>query len=174
VWAPDRPAALPGRAVLERSLGDTSLPWLGGPYSEPAQDLVARHAGTLRRGLAALDRMAGGLGEPVLTHGEPHPGNLLRAGDRPLLVDWDTVGTAAPERDLWLVAADDEDLARYEKASGRAVNRAALALYRLRWALNDVAEFVEWFRSPHGRTADAEQSWEALTGTLEELGTADL
>jgi spectinomycin phosphotransferase len=105
----------------------------------------------------------------VLTHGEPHPGNLLRAGERRLLIDWDTVGMAVPERDLWLVARDEEDLARYTKATGRAVDHELLGLYRLRWALNDVAEFVEWFRSPHGRTADAEQSWDALTGTLAQL-----
>ncbi|MEV0820865.1 phosphotransferase [Nonomuraea rubra] len=166
---PDRPVALTGRAGLEQALGDPVLPWLGGPYSEPAQDLIARHAGMLRRRLAEFDRLAARPGEPVLTHGEPHPGNLLRAGERRLLIDWDTVGMAAPERDLWLVARDEEDLARYTKATGRAVDRELLGLYRLRWALNDVAEFVEWFRSPHGRTADAEQSWEALTGTLEQL-----
>ncbi|MFB4265505.1 phosphotransferase enzyme family protein [Nonomuraea sp. GTA35] len=166
---PDRPVALTGRAGLEQALGDTTLPWLGGPYSEPAQDLIGRHAGMLRRRLAEFDRLAGRPGEPVLTHGEPHPGNLLRAGERRLLIDWDTVGMAVPERDLWLVARDEEDLARYTKATGRAVDHELLGLYRLRWALNDVAEFVEWFRSPHGRTADAEQSWDALTGTLAQL-----
>ncbi|GAA4943142.1 spectinomycin phosphotransferase [Nonomuraea thailandensis] len=166
---PDRPPALNGRAALERALADTTLPWLGGPYSEPAQDLIVQYAGPLRSRLAEFDRLAGRPGEPVLTHGEPHPGNLLRAGERRLLIDWDTVGMAVPERDLWLVARDDDDLARYTKATGRAVDHELLALYRLRWALDDVAEFVEWFRSPHGRTADAEQSWDALTGTLEQL-----
>ncbi|WP_206068372.1 aminoglycoside phosphotransferase family protein [Nonomuraea composti] len=166
---PARPVELPGRAALEQALADTTLPWLGGPYSEPAQDLLASHAGTVRRRLAELDRLAARPGEPVLTHGEPHAGNVLRDGARLLLIDWDTVGTAAPERDLWLAARDEEDLARYTKATGRAVDRDLLALYRLRWALNDVAEFVAWFRAPHGRTADAEQSWDALTGTLQEL-----
>ncbi|UBU11026.1 phosphotransferase [Nonomuraea gerenzanensis] len=166
---PDRPVALTGRAGLEQALGDTTLPWLGGPYSEPAQDLIVQHAGTLRSRLAEFDRLAREPGDPVLTHGEPHPGNLLRAGERRLLIDWDTVGTAVPERDLWLVARDEEDFARYTKATGRAVDRDRLALYRLRWALDDVAEYVQWFRSPHGRTADAELSWDSLTGTLEEL-----
>ncbi|MEV0384123.1 aminoglycoside phosphotransferase family protein [Nonomuraea sp. NPDC050643] len=163
---PDRPPALAGRAGLEQALRPSREPWLGGPYSEPARELLGVHGTMLRRRLEEFDRLAGQPGEPVVTHGEPHPGNLLRDGERRLLVDWDTVGMAAPERDLWLVAGSEEDLARYAEATGRVPDPGAMALYRLRWALNDVAEFVEWFRSPHGRTPDAEQSWEALTGTL--------
>ncbi|TMR11200.1 aminoglycoside phosphotransferase family protein [Nonomuraea turkmeniaca] len=167
---PARPVELAGRAWLEDAIRETNRQWLGGPYAEPARGLIADHAGTLRRCLEELDRMADKGGEPVVTHGEPHPGNLLRKADgRLLLVDWDTVGLAVPERDLWLVAKGPSDLARYADATGRAPDPAALELYRLRWALDDVAEFVAWFRSPHGRTPDAEQSWHALTGTLEAL-----
>ncbi|MGP3929611.1 phosphotransferase family protein [Nonomuraea sp. KM88] len=167
--APPRPPELAGRAVLESCLGEPDRPWLGGPFSEPAGELIAEHAGTLRRRLAELDRLAGVLGEPVVTHGEPHPGNLLCADGQWSLVDWDTVGLAPPERDLWLVAVEPGDLARYAKATGRTPDPRALAFYRLRWALDDVAEFVEWLRSPHGRTPDAEQAWTSLAGTLEEL-----
>jgi spectinomycin phosphotransferase len=166
---PPRPLELSGRAALEQALQDTRLPWPGGPYAEPAREVIADHAGVLRRRLAEFDRTAARTGEPVVTHGEPHPGNLLRSGGRWLLVDWDTVGLAVPERDLWLVARDADDLARYADATGRTPDPAALELYRLRWALDDVAEFVEWFRSPHERTPDAEQSWDALTGTLKTL-----
>ncbi|MFI6733325.1 phosphotransferase [Nonomuraea sp. NPDC050451] len=168
---PPRPLELSGRAGLEQALQDTRLPWLGGPYAEPAREVIADHADVLRRRLADFDRKAAGTGEPVVTHGEPHPGNLLRSGGRWLLVDWDTVGLAAPERDLWLVARDADDLTRYADATGRTPDPAALELYRLRWALDDVAEFVEWFRSPHGRTPDAEESWDALTGTLKSLAS---
>ncbi|MGW0195263.1 phosphotransferase [Nonomuraea sp. NPDC003201] len=168
---PPRPLELSGRAVLEQALQDTRLPWPGGPYAEPAREVIADHAGVLRRRLAEFDRTAAGTGEPVVTHGEPHPGNLLWSGERWLLVDWDTVGLAVPERDLWLVARDADDLARYADATGRTPDPAALELYRLRWALDDVAEFVEWFRSPHGRTPDAEESWDALTGTLKTLAS---
>ncbi|RVX43454.1 spectinomycin phosphotransferase [Nonomuraea polychroma] len=167
---PARPVELAGRSRLEDALRETNRSWLGGPYAEPARGLIAEHAPTLRRRLEELDRMAEKGGEPVVTHGEPHPGNLLRRRDgRLLLVDWDTVGMAVPERDLWLVAKDPSDLARYADAAGRTPDPASLELYRLRWALDDVAEFVAWFRSPHGRTPDAEQSWDALTGTLEAL-----
>ncbi|MFI7699183.1 phosphotransferase [Nonomuraea sp. NPDC049480] len=167
--APLRPVEPAGRAWLEDAIRETNRTWLGGPYAEPARALIADHAGPLRHRLEELDRMAEKSGEPVVTHGEPHPGNLLRAGAGLLLVDWDTVGLAVPERDLWLVARDPADLARYADAGGRIPDPAALELYRLRWALDDVAEFVAWFRSPHGRTADAEQAWNGLTGTLEAL-----
>lgn len=171
---PARPLELSGRTALEQALGDPSLPWLGGPYARPAQELIAEYAAVLRRGLAEFDRRAAESGEPVVTHGEPHPGNLLRApGERLLLVDWDTVGMAPPERDLWLVARDASDLARYADATGRRPDAGALALYRLRWALDDVAEFVEWFRSPHARTPGTEQSWAALTATLKQLADDD-
>ncbi|MDP4508918.1 aminoglycoside phosphotransferase family protein [Nonomuraea turcica] len=167
---PARPVDLAGRAWLEDAIRETDHPWLGGPYAEPARALIADHAVTLRRRLEELDRMAEKGGEPVVTHGEPHPGNLLRKADgRLLLVDWDTVGMAIPERDLWHVAKDPADLARYADAVGRTPDPAALELYRLRWALDDVAEFVAYFRSPHGRTPDAEQSWAGLAGTLEGL-----
>ncbi|MFC4006421.1 phosphotransferase [Nonomuraea purpurea] len=166
---PDRPVELEGRAGLEQSLADAGRPWLGGPLAEPARELIAEHAGTLRRRLEEFDRAAEKAGQPVVTHGEPHPGNVLRADGRPLLVDWDTVGLAAPERDLWLVARGPDDLARYAEATGRAPDPAVMDLYRLRWALNDVAEFVAWFRAPHGRTPDAEDSFTYLSQTLEAL-----
>ncbi|HXP18631.1 MAG TPA: phosphotransferase [Streptosporangiaceae bacterium] len=35
---------------------------------------------------------------PVTTHGEPHSANIIRAGSGRLLIDWDTVGLAPPER----------------------------------------------------------------------------
>ncbi|MET8862440.1 hypothetical protein ABZW11_05735 [Nonomuraea sp. NPDC004580] len=43
----DTAAALRGEAGLEFVVA----PWLGGPYSEPARDLVAGHARTVRRAL---------------------------------------------------------------------------------------------------------------------------
>ncbi|SDK74234.1 phosphotransferase enzyme family protein [Nonomuraea jiangxiensis] len=170
--APPRPLELSRRAALERDLQDSAGPWLGGPFAEPARELLSEYAGTLRDRLREFDELVDKVsrtGEPVVTHGEPHPGNLLRAGQRLLLVDWDTVGMAVPERDLWLVAAGPADLDRYAEATGHTPDPDALALYRLRWALDDVAEFVAWFRAPHGRTPDAEESWHGLSGTLRDL-----
>lgn len=165
------------RPQLEAALRETGRPWDGfGPYAEPARQLLAVHAAALRRRLDEFDRRAGELSNGgaglVVTHGEPHPGNLLRAGERLLLLDWDTVGLAVPERDLWLLADGDDGangLVRYEEATGRRPDPFALALYRLRWALNDVAEFLGLFRAPHGPTPDARQAWDALTETVESL-----
>jgi spectinomycin phosphotransferase len=164
---------LSARVRLEEALEELDRPWQGGPFAEPARALLSDRAAGFRRRLDELDRRAGELSgrrqAPVVTHGEPHPGNLLWLADRCVLVDWDTVGLAAPERDLWMVATEPDDLARYADASGRSPDPSALALYRLRWDLEDVAMFVDSFRSPHDRTADAEQAWAGLTSSMERL-----
>jgi hypothetical protein len=58
-------------------------PWAGGgPFTEPARALLAGAAGPVRRGLCALDQWASGpaaAADLVITHGEPHPGNIIRA-----------------------------------------------------------------------------------------------
>jgi spectinomycin phosphotransferase len=79
------------RPALEAALGELSESWSGGPYSEPARQLLARHAARLGRALARLDelaRAAASNGTAVITHGEPHPGNIMRSGGRLLLIDW--------------------------------------------------------------------------------------
>lgn len=167
------PPHLSARGALERALADVRGPWRGGPYAEPARALVLRGGDALRGRLAEFDgllaEVAGRGAAPVVTHGEPHAGNVLFAGDRPRLVDWDTVGLAVPERDLWLVAEGPADLDRYARASGREPDPAALALYALRWELEDVAAYLDWFRAPHERTADTEVAWAGLSGTVRAL-----
>jgi spectinomycin phosphotransferase len=113
-------------------------------------------------------RAAAGGGPAVITHGEPHPGNVLRSSGRMLLIDWDTAGLALPERDLWLAAGDDASAAdRYAELTGRRVSGAAMDLYRLRWSLDDIALFVGDFRDPHEQDEDTELAWAGLT---EEIG----
>ncbi len=146
-----------------------------GPHSAPTAELLAGHAATLRERLEESDRGAAALGGApmVVTHGEPHPGNLLWCGGRPLLVDWDTVGLAVPERDLWLVTDDPDELARYARTSGHEPDRALLDLYRLRWDLQDVIEFVDWFRAPHRGGPDTAQAWQDLVRVVERLGSGE-
>jgi spectinomycin phosphotransferase len=161
-----RPAAL---ERLESALGALDRTWHAGPYAEPARKLLAGHASALWEAMAEFGRLAGHVApaDAVVTHGEPHPGNVLRQpGGRRVLVDWDTVALAPPERDLWLVAAGEEDLARYEAASGHRPDPTALAFYRLRWALEDVALYASDFRRRHGRGADTATAWSAFAGTL--------
>jgi Phosphotransferase enzyme family len=68
----------------------------------------------------------------VPTHGEPHQGNFLQVGSRWMLVDWDTVLIAPPERDLWLLDPGDGSIAdTYRQATGRVVVPSMLDLYQL-------------------------------------------
>lgn len=171
---PIRPPELAGRDGLDKAMRELDSRWLGGPYAEPARALLAEHAPALGAAVARfdvlLDRISRAAQPLVITHGEPHAGNLLRAGQRWRLVDWDTVGLAVPERDLWWVVTDEgQQAARYAKLTGRPVSKDALAFYRLRWSLDDISLFVAELRAPHRRTADTEVSWSGLCSTLAAL-----
>ena len=109
--------------------------------------------------------------DPVVTHGEPHPGNLISVEDRLLLVDWDTVAFAAPERDLSLIVTTTDDIERYQRASDRDVHREVLTLYRLRWYLDDLGSAVRLFRHSHRDTPDTRRWAEAVAPQLEQLPT---
>ncbi|WP_394620424.1 phosphotransferase [Lentzea sp. JNUCC 0626] len=137
---------LPGRDALAALL-DEPGEW----FSTPAREVFVAHTGRLRDALTELDRLAAALpDERVLTHGEPHAGNVISTAGGLKLVDWDTVGLAPPERDLWL-------------AGGQS------SFYSLRWSLDDIAQFSEKLRAPHEKSRDAELSLHYLTTTLEAL-----
>ncbi|MFI5892048.1 phosphotransferase [Actinoplanes sp. NPDC051513] len=166
---------LPGREFLTAAPSDP--PWTAGPYAAAAQDLLATHAGKIGRWLSDLDALAAEIGPArVVTHGEPHPGNVLHTASGPRLIDWDTVRLAPPERDLWLVTedpfaarlgADDVALARYAGATGHRVSATALAFYQLRWTVADVAEYAQDLHRPHAEGGDAEEALGYLLGHLE-------
>lgn len=145
-----------------------------GPYARPAADLLVEYATPVRRLLARYDALVtSARAEPsrmVLTHGEPHPGNTMRVGDDWLLIDWETVLLAPPERDLWIVGAgDDSVLGAYADATGTAPLAAMRELYRIRWHLSDVAIEVSHFRSRHSGDADDDESWKILCSVLEHV-----
>jgi spectinomycin phosphotransferase len=178
---------LGSRAAVSTALADLDVPWQGGPFAEPGRELLAKYAPVLRQSLARFDALVARVrqaGRPlVITHGEPHPGNLVWSGPAAAgqqegtpppvrLVDWDTVGLALPERDLWwLVTDDDQEAARYAERTGRTVSPDAIALYRLRWSLDDICLFLAEFRAPHQRTPDTEKSWAGLRTRLSDLPT---
>jgi spectinomycin phosphotransferase len=167
--APTAAIGLPRREALGAALGDLGRPWRAGPFAEPARTLLAGAAVQVRGLLESFDRLAGAVraSEFVITHGEPHPGNVIRAGPERLLIDWDTVGLAPPERDLWwVVSQTGEEARRYADLTGRAVNAARLAMYRLRWALDDISIFVSQLRAEHHRASDTEHAWLALKQTV--------
>jgi spectinomycin phosphotransferase len=166
------PLQVASRVGLEDALHKLDQHWVGGPFSEPARTALAGGATAIARLLETFDRLADEVAyagiEPVITHGEPHPGNLMSADGRLFMVDWDTVALGPPERDLWMVSTCDanDDLARYTRASGRQVNRAALRLYRTRWLLDDFATSVDRLRSAHDDNADTQRSMLWLSRTL--------
>ncbi|GAA4571624.1 hypothetical protein GCM10023193_61050 [Planotetraspora kaengkrachanensis] len=182
--APRADLVLPGRDGLEEALRDLDREWAGGPYAGPAHKLLSIHSGQVRRWLADFDHRVDQVRNTsaawVVTHGEPHPGNVMRTPAGLRLIDWGTVQIAPPERDLWMLTpalarmlgdapADDVDdvLVRYTRATGRALTPAGLALYPLWWLLADIAIFVDELRRPHGAGADVAASLTYLTGYLE-------
>ncbi|MGH8891872.1 MAG: phosphotransferase [Actinomycetes bacterium] len=162
------------RDSLDTALADLGRVWDTGPYAEPTRRLLGQHSAALDRLLATYDRRAHTTGEhadaSVLTHGEPHPGNLIRTDDGWVLVDWDTALLAPPERDLWMLDPGDRSVAdAYTEATGRPVHADVMDLYRLRWDLTDVALFVSGFRRAHDGSGDDESSLTYLGETLDRL-----
>ena len=173
IQVPSRPLELATRQAIDQALASLGVAWNGGPYAEPGRDLLARYERPLREAFARfdglLDRVREAGGPYVITHGEPHLGNLLRTRAGFRLVDWDMTALARPERDLWWVISGGQDAAQYSWRTGWTVNHDALTLYRLRWALDDIAEFLSEIRGPHQRTADTLLYWTGLQETLEAI-----
>jgi len=173
--APRHVLRVAGWADLDAFLREPERAWDGGPFAAGAHGLMLAHAQDLAWLTAAFGRLAGATAaaraaEPVITHGEPHPANLLSAGGRLLLIDWDTAGLAPPERDLSLIIGESgEGADRYHEAAGRAHDPAVLTLYRARWYLDDLASAVRLFRRPHSSTADTERWFDGLAPRLARL-----
>ena len=170
---PDIPAredfALAGRDELVEALTELDTRWGGGPFAEPTRELLRSCAADVEQRLVSFDHAAGRLLSDqsgwVITHGEPHSANVLRATAGGLwLVDWDTARIAPRERDLWMVLdADRTGWDEYRAVTGATgVNDVALDLYRERWALAEICEYVAAFRRPHEVSDDTRAAWEEL------------
>jgi spectinomycin phosphotransferase len=153
---------LPGRAELEAALRDMDEPWTGGPFSERARQAIAEHASDIVDLLALGDRLADVVAARstkwVVTHGEPHGGNVISTGGRHVLVDWDTVALAPRERDFWMLVDDPSSA----DAVARDLDPVGLSFFRLRWDLADLAAFTNQLRSPHRQNEDTAKAYEAL------------
>jgi spectinomycin phosphotransferase/16S rRNA (guanine(1405)-N(7))-methyltransferase len=158
---------VPRVAELMAAMEQTAAPWRVGPYGTRARDLLATHAAGLTALLAAYADLAARVSarpdRMVITHGEPHSGNVLRTPCGLALVDWDTVLLAPPERDLWgLAEADAAIPSVYAAATGVPIDDDALTLYRLWYDLAEIAEYVSHFQISHGDTADTAEAWRNL------------
>ena len=166
-----RALEVPDRHQLEQALADVGRPWHGGPYAEPARHELATHASEVHESLAALDRVAARTDATtdrgVLTHGEPHPGNLIRTASGLRLIDWDTIAFAPPERDLWMLAdATEYAVGRYRELTGVTLDPELLRAYRLVWALADLAAYTADLRREHERTLDSTHALAAIRDLL--------
>src|SRR5262249_48898022 len=117
--------------ALTRALAELDRPWTGGPYSEPARQALAQNAERAGARVAEPNAPAATV-DPrdatlVVTHGEPHPGNLITTPSGLRWIDWDTAALARPERDLWMLATGTPDeFATYEQRTGNTIDRNAI------------------------------------------------
>ena len=159
---------LPGRDQLVSGLQAVSQRWSGGPFSEPARQALAGRASEVAELLALLDRLAPEVARRssdwVVTHGEPHPLNVIWTDASQWLVDWDTVAVAPAERDLWMLVGDTgDDATAYAGETGHQPDQLALDFFRLMWDLKDLAEYIHVLRSPHGENDDTLMAYKGLT-----------
>ncbi|HEX3331670.1 MAG TPA: phosphotransferase [Gaiellales bacterium] len=164
---------IPWRAELETALAEVAEPWTTGPLAEPARALLAARAGEVAERLGRHDAETEGVlgtrARWVVTHGEPHPGNVIRDPAGGLhLIDWDTAMIAPRERDLQAILGDDDAGWDDYRAVAGAVefDRDALGLYRRMWPLTDIASYVTTLRRPHEETEDTHLALEVLVEYL--------
>jgi hypothetical protein len=165
--------AIPHRDELTLCLQRDDTP-TGGPYATRAADLVRANAPKVEGQLARHDHLVAEtqrtLRPMVLTHGEPHAANTILTSDGWMLIDWDTVLVAPPERDLWsLDPGDHSVLDVYREATGTLPMWPILDLYRLRWDLAEIAVYVSRFRGEHEGDADDQKSWDELQSIVSSL-----
>ena len=100
--APSVELALPGGSIPTSTTRSGCLAdrWTGGPFSEPVRAWLTENATQVAGLLATFDHLVAAVtahrGAVVITHGEPHPGNLLHTSAGLALIDWDTTGLAFP------------------------------------------------------------------------------
>jgi spectinomycin phosphotransferase len=166
-----RRVGVPGRAAFEVVLGELDRPWDGGPLAEQARQTLGRSQDVIGTWLNGLDAASAHIGDAsgaaVVTHGEPHPGNLLSTAKGWRLVDWDTVAFSQPERDMWMFdEADGGARDLYRRLTGTALDPDALAAYRLSWALTDLAAFSAQLHDEHRGHADDEHALDSIRRIL--------
>ena len=144
---------VPGDAAFDGALAATNRPWDNGPFSDAARRILHEHLDLIA---ALRDELASAAAElvatrhrVVVTHGEPHPGNLIDTANGLRLVDWDTVALAPPERDLWMIAdVNPAALEHYQQRTGTMLDPRLLTGYRRLWAVTDLAAFTAQLQAP--------------------------
>jgi spectinomycin phosphotransferase len=165
------PATMPRRddlAITSRSdfaALDLTTRWTGGPFAEPARELVAGRRTMIDDRFAAYDALVPAVRATadrwVVTHGEPHAGNVLwLEGGGFRFIDWDTVAVGPPERDLWVLQPRSAaDRAAYGRGDA---DPTTAELYRLRWWLTEVCVYATGLHGTHVDDANTRESWREL------------
>lgn len=159
---------------LDRSMHHSKESGSIGPYAAVASQLLIDNEAEIRR-LTVRYRtlVAQYLTDPgpvVVTHGEIHPGNVILTSCGWVIVDWDTVLLAPPERDLWSLAQGGGSVLRtYADATGTAPNEWLVDLYGIRWDLAEIASFAAEFREPHEDTEDSRMALEIFHSVVGRL-----
>jgi hypothetical protein len=172
-----RPPATDGFTVpwldqLDRSMHHSA--GTNGPHEAVASELLIDHQPEINRLIARfralVDRYQKDPGPVVITHGEIHPGNLIATSKGWVIVDWDTVLLAPPERDLWRLAqGGGSALCAYADATGTPPDERIVDLYGIRWDLAEIASFAAQFRMPHQDTEDSRQALDVLRSVVGRL-----
>lgn len=174
-------SAIPQRDDLAAAFADLGRPWSTGPYADAARSLLGERQAAIEARLATYDALAASVESTaehwVVSHGEPHAGNVIRVDDRILLIDWDTLRLAPKERDLVNAFDDGSTDLRYSDAF-RAYQRAvgpvtlheeSVELFRLWWGLTEICAYTSHFRNPHGDGQDDRLSWQGLLHYVSEV-----
>jgi hypothetical protein len=165
---------LPWLDQLDRSMHHGTEGGSNGPHAAVASQLLIDNEAEVKQ-LTARYRtlVAQYLNDPgpvVITHGEIHPGNVMVTSTGWVIVDWDTVLLAPPERDLWQLAQGGGSvLVAYADATGTAPNEWLIDLYRVRWDLAEIASFAAEFATPHEDTEDSRKALEILRSVVGRL-----
>jgi spectinomycin phosphotransferase len=160
VWRPAVDADLSTRLV-----GLTRRPWGTGPLGEPVRQVLASSLDRVERWTTRHEQLVAQASDHpwVVTHGEPHPQNLIDTASGLVLVDWESIALAPRERDLRVLIEQG-----HPRPSG--IEDGMLELFDLDWRLDEVAQYSTWFSSPH---AGSESDAVAYDGLLHELTRPD-
>lgn len=97
--------AMAGRLSLFALLARKAEEWEEGPYTPEVQSRLSWNRASVLRQFRRYDDLVESVlvsdVELVITHGEPHAGNVVHTDEGLMLIDWDTLRWAPRERDLW-------------------------------------------------------------------------
>jgi hypothetical protein len=169
---------IPWLDQLDHSIPYGSEEGSSGPYAVSAVQILSANEAEIRRLIVRYGSLVAQYqSDPspvVVTHGEVHPGNVMLTAEGWVIVDWDTVLLAPPERDLWWLAqTSDSVLQAYADATGWVPSQQLVDLYAIRWDLAEIASFAAEFRAPHDDTEDTRKALEVFRSVADRVGASE-